>query len=385
MKRFLGVLLLCSFVTPLLALVPGDKASEFEAAKWVKGGSVAIRGVADKKPAAERSVFVVVFWATWSPASPMTLRYLARLGQSFASANVKIVAVSKEEPKKVEAFVASDPAIVFHVGADEQDRTFKSYMGKDTGVPVAFVVGRDQVVAWKGDPVELNRVLANVVAGTYDEGKQLKIERLREEMKTAAQYMDMAKEAAEARKVLEVDPTDRIALDAVVAGCLREGRSLDALPFLDAAVAAADKNRLLLVSVCYGKLDYLSQDVTKDGRARMVAFAAWLAGRFASDPESLEFFASRTLDECPAELWSAGRLLAMATAAMEQARRGKDAALRGRCAATLAKARAAAGDLAGAVAAQEEAVGLAAASDAPRLAARLEFYRDALACSKAGK
>ena len=122
--------------------MPGDKAAEFEVAKWVKGGPVTARGAADKRPEAERSVFVVVFWATWSPASPMTLRYLARLDQAFASANVKIVAVSKEEPRKVEAFVASDPAVNFHVGADEQERTFKNYMGKETGVPVAFVVGR---------------------------------------------------------------------------------------------------------------------------------------------------------------------------------------------------------------------------------------------------
>ena len=94
-------------------------------------------------------VAVVEFWATWCPPCRKSIPDLIKLQTAKAKEGLVIVGLSNEEKEKVEEF-AKKIGMTYIVG-------YGSESGNDYGadtIPRAFVVGKDGMVAWTGNPLE---------------------------------------------------------------------------------------------------------------------------------------------------------------------------------------------------------------------------------------
>lgn len=166
------------------ALRVGMPAPALKVAKWFKGAPV--------EKFEPGKIYVVEFWATWCGPCKTSIPHLTELARKHAE-KVTIIGVSAwERPEEntneaifalVESFV-KDMAekMDYHVAADGIDQTMaNTWMSaaERTGIPCAFIVGRDGKVAWIGHPMTMDDVLAQVVAGTFDvqaAAKQAEIE-----------------------------------------------------------------------------------------------------------------------------------------------------------------------------------------------------------------
>jgi thiol-disulfide isomerase/thioredoxin len=169
---------------PMPALQIGMPAPAFKVAKWFKGTPV--------EKLEPGKIYVVEFWATWCGPCKTSIPHLTELAHKYAE-KVTIIGVSAwERPEEntneaifalVESFV-KDMAekMDYHVAADGTDQTMaNTWMSaaERTGIPCAFIVGRDGKIAWIGHPMTMDDVLAQVVAGTFDvqaAAKQAQIE-----------------------------------------------------------------------------------------------------------------------------------------------------------------------------------------------------------------
>lgn len=160
------------------SLKVGDKAPALSIETWVKGDPVT--GFEKGR------VYVVEFWATWCPPCRESIPHLTEMAHKFKKDNVAFVGITStdEDLETVKAFVKKmgdkmDYSVGVDKGAPSAAVTDKAWMqaaGED-GIPAAFVVGKDQTIAWIGHPMDgLDKVVEQVVAGTFD-GKKAAAER----------------------------------------------------------------------------------------------------------------------------------------------------------------------------------------------------------------
>jgi thiol-disulfide isomerase/thioredoxin len=150
----------------LTAAELGMTAPPLEIAHWIKGEPVNLASAKGK------SIVVVEFWATWCPPCRESIPHLTELQNKFAARGVVVVGVTDEDPKVVKPFVSKMAAKMdYTVAIDRDDKTAAGYMkafGID-GIPHAFVVNKDGVIAWQGHPLDgLEEAVEQMVAGTYD-------------------------------------------------------------------------------------------------------------------------------------------------------------------------------------------------------------------------
>jgi thiol-disulfide isomerase/thioredoxin len=169
-NRFLfGLAISLSTVAAAFAQKPldiGDPAPVLRPSKWLKGTPV---------PRFEPGkVYVVEFWATWCKACIEGMPHLSELARKYAG-KAEVIGVDAFEPAelgKVAAFVKKQGARMdYRVAADGPgDKTWASWLtaAGETGIPVAFIVGKDGRVAWIGPPSDLNATLPKAIAGTVD-------------------------------------------------------------------------------------------------------------------------------------------------------------------------------------------------------------------------
>jgi len=177
-------------------------------------------------------VYVIESWATWCKPCVESMPHLTQIQKEFGD-KVKVVGVDIWESSqalagpflqkmgdKVGYSIAQD---LVPEGKTSRDGRFASdwivAAGKYSfGVPLAFVVNGDGVVAWIGHPNDLEKPLREVVDGTWDLAAAKAsydasmVEALKtEKYKVAYYYASMDSRwddaAANCDKVLEIDPT----------------------------------------------------------------------------------------------------------------------------------------------------------------------------------
>ena len=157
----------------LPALRVAMPAPVLKVAKWFKGTPV------ERLEAG--NVYVVEFWATWCGPCRATIPHLTELAHQYAEKATFIGVSVWERPKEnadeavfalVEPFVAQmGDQMDYHVAADGSDHAMaKAWMSAagQNGIPCAFIVGRDGKIAWIGHPMAMDKVLEEVIAGTFD-------------------------------------------------------------------------------------------------------------------------------------------------------------------------------------------------------------------------
>lgn len=192
---FIGAAVMAQSAYGLATLKVLDKAPPIKVAKWVKGAEVSTL-----EPS---KTYVVEFWATWCGPCKVSIPHLTELAQKFRDKVTFIGVDCYEHPasetdtsyyEKVGKFVTDmGDKMNYNVAIDGPDGAMaKSWMeaAGQNGIPTAFVV-KDNTIQWIGHPMEMEPVLAPVLAGTFD-AKKAAVEREKREALAAKQAKVMA-------------------------------------------------------------------------------------------------------------------------------------------------------------------------------------------------
>ena len=159
-----------AFVPGIDAANLGYPAAKLEIEKWIKGNPVDL----SKNKAGK--IHVVEFWATWCGPCRTSIPHLTEL-QLQHKDKVVFIGVSDEKPRTVEQFVEKmGKKMDYTVAIDKGRKTSVGYMQAfgQSGIPTAFVVNPKGLVAWVGHPMDgLDRVLGEMISGTYDLQKEI--------------------------------------------------------------------------------------------------------------------------------------------------------------------------------------------------------------------
>ena len=157
----------------------GIAAAPLAIDQWVKGKPV------DLKDGKGKNLYVVEFWATWCPPCRESIPHLTEMQKKLKDKGVVFVGVTDEEVGKVKPFVEKmGDKMDYIVAVDKGGKTSAGYMEAFGigGIPHAFVVNKDGVIAWHGHPMAgLDKALEEMLAGKYD------IEAAKQEAKAEAQ------------------------------------------------------------------------------------------------------------------------------------------------------------------------------------------------------
>ena len=339
----------------------GDPAPRLEVKSFVKG-----EPVSEFEPGKN---YVVEFWATWCGPCKTSIPHLSELQKKNPAVTFIGVSVWEQDQEKVKPFVEEmGDKMAYRVAVDlvaEKEKGNQGAMAKtwmtaagQNGIPAAFIVNRDGVVAWIGHPMEMEKPLEKVVAGTWD------LNEARAEQRKAAEAQ---MKAAESQKKL-------MKFQTKLASAFKAGEPKKLVAVLDEVFSEVPAAEMM-----FGPMK-LTALIKLDEQDKALEYARTLSkSELSKNAQGLNGLAWAIVDP-DAGIKPSSKLVEFA---VETARHAdelaetKDAAI----ADTLAKAYFDSGDVAKAIETQERAVRLAKGSQYERLIDelkdRLEKYKKA--------
>jgi thiol-disulfide isomerase/thioredoxin/Flp pilus assembly protein TadD len=208
--RYAVLTFLTLITTFLHALEVGEPAPSLASVKWVKNGPVEIG----------RSLTVVEFWATWCGPCKTSIPKLTALNKKYHDRLI-VVGLSNEELPTLAPFVtAQGTAMDYQVGMVDE-AVHEGYMAGRDGIPYSFLIGADGKVIWHGHPMALKKVVAAVLAGTWNATSEARrAQQQQQELQTLLNSDPAGNEDAllariqeKTALILATDPLDQEALD----------------------------------------------------------------------------------------------------------------------------------------------------------------------------
>lgn len=330
------------------ALTIGDPAPKIRVREFVKGGPVA---------AFEKGkLYVVEFWATWCGPCKVSIPHLTELQKKYPQVRFIGVSVWEENQSAVKPFVKQmGDKMAYCVAMDSvppgksgndgvMARTWMQAAGQN-GIPTAFIVNKQGLIAWIGHPMEMEQPLKQVVAGQWD--LSVARERISKQQEQARKMMALSRKLQEASKSGDIGQ-----MVAVIDQAIAEDPGME-------------------VQLGIPKFTMLLKDPEQAAQ-----YGEHLVDKtYADNPMALNQLAWTVVD--PAKPKADSKLVEVALKAAQRAdelAKGKDPAI----ADTLGCAYFASGDTAKALEAQERSVRYAKGTQFekdPDIAKRLEQYR----------
>ena len=169
--------------------------------QWVKGEAV--------ESLEKGKLYVVEFWATWCGPCRASIPHVSKLQEQYKDITFIGQDCLEEDQALVPPFVEKMGdkmkyrVALDSVGADKKGKMAATWMdaaGRN-GIPCAFVIDKETKIAWIGHPMELDGVLKDVEAGTFDPKKHAEAAAARE---SKGQKLEKAMEAGEFDKALSI-------------------------------------------------------------------------------------------------------------------------------------------------------------------------------------
>jgi len=132
------------------------------------------------------------------------LPHLAEIQNKFDPKDVRIISITDESRETVEAFLDRsfsgeeaetyrELTSVYSLTADPDSSVFDDYMKafSQSGIPAAFIVGKDARIEWIGHPWDMDEPLAAVVEDRWDRDEFAKEFKIQNELPTLIQRLRM--------------------------------------------------------------------------------------------------------------------------------------------------------------------------------------------------
>ena len=273
----------------------GDAPPPLAVSEWVKGKPVDLLKELGKR------VFMVEFWATWCPPCKMSVPRLTELQNKYEK-DLTIIGVTAIDDRgnsrrAIRRFVKDQgDNMSYSVAIDEDSATWQSYMGLMAGIPHAFVVGREGKVVWQGSPLEpdLDRIIGEIVAGTYDAESAILAEKVAKRFDTMNFAVQMGHWSAVwdmAVGILQLDPANNLAMEYLLGLYVQGQRSHEAYrAWAESHIEKHRNNALVMQRIT----DCLCANPDIARRTPDLALQAGLAAYEASDrraPEAIAAYA----------------------------------------------------------------------------------------------
>jgi tetratricopeptide (TPR) repeat protein len=249
----------------------GDDALEFSGLEWVEGDSFKLlkKGDSSSSP-----ITVLEFWGSWDKASQLSLPLLSKVQKRYGAEKLTVLAVTKEKREKLDKYLESvKKKFNFRIAVDSKGGVTKEYLGDDEEVPVIFIIDNDGEVLWRGKPLELETVLDKVFKGTFNPGVQEEISSLHDKLQVSLQMEKIPSAIRTIDKIMELDPSDALAMRIRLYIFERSGKLADALSFIDQLIEKSPDTS----SLYFVKLD--------------------LMNRLAKTPDEIESFCGEIFDK----------------------------------------------------------------------------------------
>ncbi len=351
----------------LLALEPGDIAPEIQVEKWMHGSPLSIRDGKDK------NFFVVEFWATWCPTCKVSMPYLANLQKRFQGSGLLVAGISCEKEKNISDFLTQMPELDYSIGMDMKEKTYSSYMQNESGIPMAFLIGKDGKLLWKGNPVYLSRIIEKLLAGKLDVSTEKKLSGLHKKLQNDMQTQNQEEIRRTVNEILGIDPSDELAIRTMLFHFESLGQNSEALKFISEIEGKNQDS----VQVFLMKLDVLMQNSPSTSRLNEEIRLAFK--KFEKDTSAVSVLCDFISNELPFGTVPPSLLLPVTKQNLEKLPQDAPPELKSLSHANFAKALFLSGKPDLAVAEQEKAI--AAYTDSKRIGEiknMLEYYKDAV-------
>lgn len=153
----------------------GDPAPKLQTGKWVQGEPV--------KSFERGKAYIVEFWATWCGPCRVSIPHLNEIHEKYKSKGLVVIGQDcwERDETLVEPFIQKmGDKMTYRVALDDKSTMEKGAMAEtwmaaagQNGIPAAFLVNKEGIVAWIGHPMQLKETtIEAVLDGTFDVKKE---------------------------------------------------------------------------------------------------------------------------------------------------------------------------------------------------------------------